>query len=211
MTGRRARSVRLLDDEATFEPPLAPGEVLNVTGVVAERDVGGWEVLARSEALVRASSLSLPTRRTAARRTPRSVVAVIGRAESGDRRLPCTPCRRARPGRLIRLRLGLALAVAPWRRSMVVIGGVLMTRPLRRRGSRHRAGPVRPRRRHRPTDRAGRTVRMVRLTPRERGAYRSRTADPVRACRVRSHVAQRGPPDRPASHRSPVPHRPGTG
>ena len=65
--GSATALVRLLDREATFQPPLAPGEVLNVTGTVAERDVGGWEVVARSESVVRAASLALPT---VAPRTP---------------------------------------------------------------------------------------------------------------------------------------------
>ncbi len=33
--GSASALVRLLDGESTFQPPLAPGEVLNVTGVVA--------------------------------------------------------------------------------------------------------------------------------------------------------------------------------
>ncbi len=51
--------VRLLDQDTQFVPPLVAGEVLNVTGMVTARDVGGWEVVAGSDAVIRASSLRL--------------------------------------------------------------------------------------------------------------------------------------------------------
>ncbi len=59
--GSASAQVRLLDPGATFEPPLATGEVINVTGIVGERDLGGWEVVTRSDAVVRAATLALPT------------------------------------------------------------------------------------------------------------------------------------------------------
>jgi hypothetical protein len=52
--------VRLLDSVARFEPPLHLGEVINVTGTVATRDVGGWEIVASADGVVRASRLALP-------------------------------------------------------------------------------------------------------------------------------------------------------
>ena len=94
--GSASAIVRLLDDAATFQPPLAAGEVINVTGVVAERDVGGWEVLARSEALVRASSLSLPT--SAPPLVDSGPCRGFGRTEprhSGDRDTPAIPDQRS--------------------------------------------------------------------------------------------------------------------
>jgi hypothetical protein len=51
--------VRLLDEAPTFEPALRLGEVVNVTGTVARRDLGGWEIVADAEGLVRASALGL--------------------------------------------------------------------------------------------------------------------------------------------------------
>ncbi|MEZ4597919.1 MAG: hypothetical protein R3C32_14545 [Chloroflexota bacterium] len=50
--------VRLLDFDPMLQPPLRLGEVVNVTGTVATRDVGGWEIVARAEGLLRASGLS---------------------------------------------------------------------------------------------------------------------------------------------------------
>ncbi len=130
--GSASAIVRLLDDGATFQPPLAPGEVLNVTGVVAERDVGGWEVLARSEALVRASSLSLPTPAppygdavSVAGPSPEPSPA-IGAASAG------VPPATTGPGDPLGLLLALAVAVVA--ALVVVTGGALMTRPRRRRG-----------------------------------------------------------------------------
>ncbi|MFN8520194.1 MAG: hypothetical protein U0667_12555 [Chloroflexota bacterium] len=53
--------VRLLDFDPAFQPPLHLGEVVNVTGTVATRDVGGWEIVARADGIVRAAGLSLGT------------------------------------------------------------------------------------------------------------------------------------------------------
>jgi hypothetical protein len=124
------RSLLTMDDGATFTPPLAPGEVLNVTGVVAERDVGGWEVLARSEALVRASSLSLPTPVP----TLADIASVIASSATPS---PATATAPARvlpdgAGQTDPLGLGPALWVGAVAALVVVIGGVLVTRPLRR-------------------------------------------------------------------------------
>ena len=51
--------VRLLDLAPTFDPPLHLGEVVNVTGTVATRDVGGWEIVASAEGVLRASRLTV--------------------------------------------------------------------------------------------------------------------------------------------------------
>jgi len=131
--GSASAFIRLLDDGATFQPPLVPGEVVNVTGVVAEHDVGGWEVVARSEALVRASSLSLPTL------APSWVIgpspAVPSAAPSPAAVAPQTDIPPATGGSNDALRLGLVLTVALAAALLVMAGGVLATRPLRRNGS----------------------------------------------------------------------------
>ncbi len=131
--GSASANVRLLDEQATFLPPLVLGEVINVTGVVAERDVGGWEVLARSEALVRASSLSLPTTGPQLANVATSVVPSTApspaMAATLARVVPATT------GPSDPLGLALALAVAGATALMVVIGGLLLTRQLRRRRS----------------------------------------------------------------------------
>jgi hypothetical protein len=126
--GSASALVRLLDGDATFQPPLMPGEVLNVTGVVGQRDVGGWEVLARSEALVRASSLALPTPALlgAAVRAIPSAQAPAGLPNDA------APAQAEGPGDSVRL--GLALAVAAVAAFLVMIGGAVMTRPRRRHG-----------------------------------------------------------------------------
>ena len=54
-------TARLVDANADFEPPLVSGEVLNVTGLVAPRDVGGWEVVTRRDEVLRAAALVIPT------------------------------------------------------------------------------------------------------------------------------------------------------
>ncbi|MET0773674.1 MAG: OB-fold nucleic acid binding domain-containing protein, partial [Candidatus Limnocylindrales bacterium] len=51
--------VRLLDFAPTFDPPLHLGEVVNVTGTVATRDVGGWEIVASAKGVLRASRLTV--------------------------------------------------------------------------------------------------------------------------------------------------------
>ena len=51
--------VRLLDFAPTFDPPLHLGEVVNVTGTVATRDVGGWEIVASANGVLRASRLTV--------------------------------------------------------------------------------------------------------------------------------------------------------
>jgi hypothetical protein len=51
--------VRLLDDDPSFDPPLHLGEVVNVTGTVATRDIGGWEIVARAEGVLRAARLTV--------------------------------------------------------------------------------------------------------------------------------------------------------
>jgi hypothetical protein len=51
--------VRISDFAPTFDPPLHLGEVVNVTGTVAARDVGGWEIVASAEGVLRASRLTV--------------------------------------------------------------------------------------------------------------------------------------------------------
>jgi hypothetical protein len=62
--------VRLLDFDPAVQPPFHLGEVVNVTGTVATRDVGGWEIVASAEGIMRASTLSLPMSSPAPSATP---------------------------------------------------------------------------------------------------------------------------------------------
>jgi len=126
--GSASAFIQLLDGDATFQPPLQPGEVLNVTGVVAARDLGGWEVVARSEALVRASALALPT----VAPSPAAAALVASAPPSAAPVAGYTPDPASTAASSDMLRLGFALAVAAVMALMVMVGGVLATRPLRR-------------------------------------------------------------------------------
>jgi len=126
--GSARAQVRLLDDDPTFEPPLVAGEVLNVVGVVAERDIGGWEVVARVQGVVRAASLALPTVAPSVPVAPPSsapgpAIAVVGP-------MPPTTAPSGDP-----LRLVFAVLVGGLAAAVVMAGGLLMTRPLRRRSA----------------------------------------------------------------------------
>jgi hypothetical protein len=81
--------VRLIDIDPEFQPPLHVGEVVNVTGTVATRDVGGWEIVAGAEGVLRASLRSCcpdasPTASTALAAEPSPPAAAAGGAPGPD-------------------------------------------------------------------------------------------------------------------------------
>ncbi len=123
--GSASALVRLLDLDATFEPPLATGEVINVTGVVAERDLGGWEVVTRSDAVVRAATLALPTEAPRAAGLALTPSALPSMAPLTMAASPPTN----EPSRLVLALLVAALAAL----SVVLLGGVAAW-SVRRRG-----------------------------------------------------------------------------
>jgi hypothetical protein len=128
--------VRLLDTAPRFDPPLSLGEVVNVTGTVATRDVGGWEIVATTEGVLRASRLTLalpaPSVLDAASGDPSPSASAAG----GGAATEAAPPANARPandlGRLLfALLVGLGIA------ALVVLVGVLGSRAARRRRVMH--------------------------------------------------------------------------
>lgn len=116
-----------VDPPPGFDPPLIVGEVLNVTGRVSARDVGGWEIVTRRAEVLRAASLAastpLPTDATGTgTATPgASPEPDAGLAPGGDP--PPVDPQPADPGRLA-LALGFGTLVA----LMLILLGTLLVR-----------------------------------------------------------------------------------
>jgi hypothetical protein len=126
--------VRLSGFAPTFDPPLHLGEVINVTGTVATRDVGGWEIVASAEGVMRASRLTVagallsPSASPSTQPSPSAVALAT----------PVAPVTSAGPGDLVRTLLLVVVGVGL--AALVVLGGVLAVVSMRRRSH---PGPAR--------------------------------------------------------------------
>jgi hypothetical protein len=129
--------VRMLDGTATFEPELRLGEVVNVTGTVATRDVGGWEIVASADGLVRAAALGLRGSTPAPTQDAQRALMASPVPGGTGPALEDAPQGSAEPLRLLfALTVGVAMA------ALVMLAGGLAVAHLRRRARRPPGSPL---------------------------------------------------------------------
>jgi hypothetical protein len=119
--------VRLSGFVPTFDPPLHLGEVINVTGTVAARDVGGWEIVASTEGVMRASRLTV----AGALLSPSASPSTQPSPSAAALTTPVARVTSDGPSDLVRTLLLVVVGVGL--AALVVLGGVLAVASRRRR------------------------------------------------------------------------------